>query len=172
MESAMKVIISIRQQQGAAMVVGLVMLLVMTLLGVSSMSTSTTELKIANNLQTYNTAFQVAESTIHILVDPQNVTVDWTSTESAPVTLTGVHSATLSNGTVIEADAIVQYQQCQVNPDGEGLRGDGTFNGESDNRKATVHDLTVTGRTLSPGGVEIATKSGILVGKKTLGAGC
>lgn len=66
---------AIKNQNGAALIVGLIVLLVMTLLGVSSMSSITTELKIANNSQTHMTAFQVAASGINAALDEASTIV-------------------------------------------------------------------------------------------------
>ncbi|MFT5501208.1 MAG: type IV pilus assembly protein PilX [Woeseiaceae bacterium] len=49
-------------QSGAALVVGLVLLVVVTVLAVSGMNTATTELAMARNDQNYENAFQAAES--------------------------------------------------------------------------------------------------------------
>ncbi len=49
-------------QRGAALIVGLVLLMVVTILAVSGMSTATTELAIARNAQNYENAFQAAET--------------------------------------------------------------------------------------------------------------
>lgn len=54
-----------QQQKGVALVLGLVMLLVLTIMGVSSMSNTTLELKIACNSQTHNDAFQAAMSCVN-----------------------------------------------------------------------------------------------------------
>lgn len=51
-------------QQGAALIVSLVILLVMTVLGIGALSTSTLEEKIVFNSQDWNEAFQLAESGI------------------------------------------------------------------------------------------------------------
>ena len=50
------------KQQGAALVVGLVLLVVVTVLAVSGMNTATTELAMARNDQNYENAFQAAET--------------------------------------------------------------------------------------------------------------
>ena len=49
-------------QQGAALIVGLLLLVVITILAVSGMNTATTELAMARNDQTYENVFQAAES--------------------------------------------------------------------------------------------------------------
>jgi type IV pilus assembly protein PilX len=49
-------------QSGAALVVGLVLLVVVTVLAVSGMNTATTELAMARNNQNYENAFQAAET--------------------------------------------------------------------------------------------------------------
>lgn len=63
-------------QQGAVLVVALVMLMVLTLIGVSSMSNSSLELKVASNAQQSNIAFQAAQSRIAFASkdDPLNPT--------------------------------------------------------------------------------------------------
>jgi hypothetical protein len=54
------------RQQGAALVVGLILLVVVTVLAISGMNTATTELAIARNDQNYENAFQAAETGIEI----------------------------------------------------------------------------------------------------------
>ncbi len=50
------------KQTGAALIVGLLLLVVITVLAVSGMSTATTELAMARNDQNYENAFQAAET--------------------------------------------------------------------------------------------------------------
>ncbi len=52
----------LRQQRGAALVVGLLLLVVITVLAISGMNTATTELAMARNDQNYENAFQTAEA--------------------------------------------------------------------------------------------------------------
>ncbi|MDH3275212.1 MAG: pilus assembly PilX N-terminal domain-containing protein [Gammaproteobacteria bacterium] len=52
----------IQKQQGAALIVGLILLVVITVLAVSGMNTATTELAMARNDQNYENAFQAAET--------------------------------------------------------------------------------------------------------------
>jgi type IV pilus assembly protein PilX len=51
-----------RKQNGAALVVGLILLVVVTVLAISGMNTATTELAMARNDQNYENAFQAAET--------------------------------------------------------------------------------------------------------------
>ncbi len=51
-----------KRQQGAALIVGLLLMVVITVLAVSGMNTATTELTMARNDQTYETTFQAAET--------------------------------------------------------------------------------------------------------------
>ena len=55
-----------KRQQGAALVVGLILLVVVTVLAISGMNTATTELALARNDQNYENAFQAAETGIEI----------------------------------------------------------------------------------------------------------
>ena len=49
-------------QNGAALVVGLILMVVITVLAISGMNTATTELAMARNDQNYENAFQAAET--------------------------------------------------------------------------------------------------------------
>lgn len=53
-----------RKQRGAALIVGLILLVVVTVLAISGMNTATTELAMARNDQNYENAFQAAETGI------------------------------------------------------------------------------------------------------------
>ena len=66
------------RQQGAALVIGLLLLVVITTLAVSGMNTATTELAMARNDQNYEFAFQAAETGLEQAMavgrwDPDNV---------------------------------------------------------------------------------------------------
>jgi len=50
------------KQHGAALVIGLILMVVMTVLAISGMNTATTELAMARNDQNYENAFQAAET--------------------------------------------------------------------------------------------------------------
>jgi type IV pilus assembly protein PilX len=52
------------RQRGAALVVGLILLMVITLLAISGMNTATVELQMAGNMQFAQNAFQAAETGI------------------------------------------------------------------------------------------------------------
>ena len=56
----------LHQQQGAVLVMALVMLTVLTLIGVSSMNSSTIEMKVSSNTQQHDIAFQAAQGIIGI----------------------------------------------------------------------------------------------------------
>ncbi len=58
----MKIFNKSQRQDGAALVVGLVLLVVITVLAISGMNTATTELAMARNDQNYENAFQAAET--------------------------------------------------------------------------------------------------------------
>jgi len=56
------------RQQGAALVVGLILLLVLTLLAISGMTTASLELQMAGNEQYQERAFQAADAGIELIV--------------------------------------------------------------------------------------------------------
>lgn len=53
-----------KRQQGAVLIVALIMLLVMTLIGVTGLSSTTMEERMAGNMREVNTAFQAAEAAL------------------------------------------------------------------------------------------------------------
>jgi len=76
----MNTTIKIQKQQGAALIVGLILLVVITVLAVSGMNTATTELAMARNDQNYENAFQAAETGLEgALAQGQFATVGGTS---------------------------------------------------------------------------------------------
>ena len=82
-------------QNGAALVVGLVLLVVVTVLAVSGMNTATTELAMARNDQSYENAFQAAETGLELALAtrrystqaPVVVAQDITANESVAVSV-------------------------------------------------------------------------------------
>lgn len=60
----MKTMTIATRQQGAALIIGLILLVVVTVLAIAGMNTATTELAIARNDQSYENAFQAAETGI------------------------------------------------------------------------------------------------------------
>jgi type IV pilus assembly protein PilX len=64
------------RQSGAALVVGLLLLLVLTILAISGMTTATLELQMAGNEQYQERAFQAAESGIEQAIDAGIYTTD------------------------------------------------------------------------------------------------
>lgn len=71
-----------RKQNGAALIVGLVLLMVLTLLAISGMSTSTTEVSMAQNARYTQNAFQSAETGIGIAIASKN----WSTTTAITIT--------------------------------------------------------------------------------------
>lgn len=55
-------------QTGATLIVGLVLLLVLTVVGISGMNTATMEITMASNMQFQQDAFQAAEDAIDIAI--------------------------------------------------------------------------------------------------------
>ncbi len=72
-----------RRQHGAVLITALVMLLVLTMLGLSTMSTTVVEERMVANSQVVNTSFQVAESALAQAVnDEQGINLRYT--EASP----------------------------------------------------------------------------------------
>jgi type IV pilus assembly protein PilX len=84
-----------KRQQGAALIISLMLLVVITILAVSGMNTATTELAMARNDQTYENAFQAAETGLENALaqgnfstaEPVNVPLPPTTYEVVSVTI-------------------------------------------------------------------------------------
>lgn len=64
---------TLRQQNGAALIVGLILMLVLTVLGVSGMTVSVLGLTMASNAQFQQNTFQAAETGIDVTLDTANL---------------------------------------------------------------------------------------------------
>ncbi len=84
-----------KQQHGAALIVGLLLLLVITVLAVSGMNTATTELAMARNDQLYENAFQAAETGLENALAQNSFSTGAPVVISPPQTTYEVVSATI-----------------------------------------------------------------------------
>ena len=95
-----------RSQHGAALIVGLILLVVITVLAVSGMNTATTELAMARNDQNNENAFQAAETGL------EQALAQATFNTVNPVTLT----QTINSGHD-QITVIVTYENATMVPD-------------------------------------------------------
>lgn len=86
-----------RRQHGAALVVGLILLLVLTVLAIASVGTSTMDLKMAANAQYAANAFQATERGIDvaILTTAPNTTTPLVTVNNQPAGPTDTYSYTM-----------------------------------------------------------------------------
>ena len=83
---------SINRQSGAALIVGLILMLVLTVLGVSGMSVSVFGLTMASNAQFELETFQAAETGIDFTID--NANLNTTATQNfTPAYTDGTYTA-------------------------------------------------------------------------------
>ena len=156
---------NITKQKGAALVIGLLMLLVMTLLGVSSMSTTTTALKMSVNTQIQNSAFQVAATVLNQSLvshtDPAQ-RVDWAEYSGGELPVNSITELTASaTGSLVntQMSATVQYIGCDSNPIGDSRGG------------ALIHKIVGTGAITNGVGNAISTSIQAM-GVQSPAAGC
>jgi Tfp pilus assembly protein PilX len=95
----MKVIMNRRQQHGAALVIGLMMMVALTLIGVTTMGMSSMELRMASNAQNKSNAFQAAEAGLEIGLGRTNAENITTAQPIAPPTL--VNATAMINSTFV-----------------------------------------------------------------------
>lgn len=82
-QKARKLPVVRKVQSGAALVIGLLLLLVLTVLAITGITTATLELQMAGNQQYQERAFQAAETAIEQAIETAtfNTTVPYTVTE-------------------------------------------------------------------------------------------
>ena len=147
--------ISIHKQGGAALIIGLIILMTLTLIGVSSMGSMTTQLKIAANSQDYNTAFQGAAAGIATVQgDP---TIDWTDISGGVQTRN--YTAPDNSSTAV---ANVTYADCRVITLGYSLTS--TWRG-------VIHEIDSTGTALD-GALNPISQNIQVLGQQTVRPGC
>ena len=61
-----KIVIQINHKEGAVLIISLIMLLLLTIIGVTAIQTSSLEEKMAGNMRDQNLAFQAAESALRV----------------------------------------------------------------------------------------------------------
>ena len=97
--------INSKKQDGAALVIGLILLVVITVLAISGMSTATTELAMARNDQYSENAFQAAEQGLAIVLGKGT----FNTRNAAPVT------QMLSSNEAVTTQ--IQYEDSSIVPD-------------------------------------------------------
>ncbi|KZY44995.1 MULTISPECIES: PilX N-terminal domain-containing pilus assembly protein [unclassified Oleiphilus] len=75
--------LNLARQKGAVLVVSLIILLLMTLIGVASMSSSIMQEKMASNAQNNNATFQAAENAVSGLINKVIIDKDTTELDEA-----------------------------------------------------------------------------------------
>lgn len=121
-----------RLQNGAALVVGLVLLLVITMLAVSSMNTSTVQLMMSGNKQFAESAFQAAETGINRALMAGSFNTKLVNTVPEALVSTAYGRAKVASETAFEAST-------PVPGGGFSIGGDDTF-------KAYHFEVVSTGR--------------------------
>ncbi len=114
MSTKFQAMIDRKQQQGAVLVVGLLLLVVITILAVSGMNTATTELAMARNDQTYENAFQAAETGLEVALAQGNFS---TAVNVVVTPVIGTHEV---------ISAVITYEDSTLVPDRAFSLGSGS----------------------------------------------
>ena len=142
------------RQHGAALVVGLILLVVVTVLAVSGMNTATTELAIARNDQNYENAFQAAETGLE-----EAIALGGFSTSGPPVQITN------DINTNDSVQAVGQYENSTIVPDKAVSLGVGSgIAAYHFNVTATAESVRQSGGTTDRDASAVHTQSFYVVG--------
>ena len=115
----------LKNQSGAALLVALVMMIVITLIGLASIFSSTFEIRLSGNKRGSTNAFYAADSGIQaVAVDPQNF--DLTGQYDASGKYVYPKDSSKPNPT--EADIVINYVSSQSGaPKGLGMSATGSY---------------------------------------------
>lgn len=127
------------KQRGAVLILALVMLTVLTLIGVSSMSRSSLELKVASNAQQHNIAFQAAQSRLAFIAKDDSINpINYLIADTTIVqTCNLVNNCPSGNGWVATANVV--YLDCG--------KGSGSSLESGKGFSYRIFEITVTGET-------------------------
>jgi hypothetical protein len=118
MNKAINTLPNHQRQQGAALIVGLVLMTVLTLLAVSTMRTSTLELAMAGNAQYHEQATQMAESGIRDAISRiNNNEIDLDAVDGWLINYSEVVQAP-DAGTLGRYEVTISFKQVGKPPDG------------------------------------------------------
>ena len=117
MKMNFQALIDRKRQQGAALIIGLLLLVVITILAVSGMNTATTELAMARNNQTYENAFQSAETGLETALAQGN----WNTATNIVVTPPPTSSYEVVTATVQFEDSTLVPDQAFSLGSGSGI---------------------------------------------------
>jgi type IV pilus assembly protein PilX len=169
--SRQPICINRQNQKGVALVVGLIVLLIMTLLGITSMSSSTTELKAANNMQNYNLAAEAAETALDIVLDPDFGGIIWDSTTPQTLAHVAYYDPALSSvtGGSLDVPVTATFTDCSKVLIGYSMTESGQ-DGES-SIHGMVLDVSASASVVSTFGTNLSN-SKRLRGIQTVVLGC
>lgn len=150
-----------QKQAGVVLVMALVMLTVLTLIGVSAMSRSTLEMKVASNMQQHNVAFQAAQSRLAFAgsddaSNPINYLIAIPDLDNPPV-----QTCDLADGCVDGADwvaaATVNFTDCGKGI-GSSLESGKGFSYRTFEIEATGETLTGSSRSIQTSAIRYPVK--------------
>ncbi len=133
---------TLNKQKGVVLVIGLLMLLVITIVGVTAMSSTTSNERMAANNQFQTISFQAAESAIHSVARPQELSPALISFPNPRATQNFAYDIDMNNAgaTTVNVQASADIQFC-----GE-MDSIGTQLGsKSINIKERIYDVFGTG---------------------------
>ena len=109
------------KQRGAALITALMMLVILTMLGLSSMNTTTMEERMAANSQEVNRAFQTASTGLEMAFDDA-ASFDTSNTVASPYSLTNDEIGASGSDYAYTAEAQYRstFQQMTAPPRGSG----------------------------------------------------
>jgi type IV pilus assembly protein PilX len=124
-------------QRGAALVIGLILMLVLTVLGVSGMTMAISELTMASNAQVQQNAFQAAETGIDLVLEQRNFIT--TGPVVVPLTPLGDGTYSVTSTQSFQSETLVPIGGFSFG-EVEAFHFDITSTGNGPDNAASVHN--------------------------------
>lgn len=144
-----------RRQQGIVLVVGLVFLLVLTIIGVTSLRTTTLQERMAGNLQQRTVAFQDAEARISRLIDSLNATSINLSTND---TCDETNIDPDTNPDSVNANAVSSYYTC---PEYLGSATVGRLTDSAEGAQTSLLHFRIKSKSTTVGNATVTVQQGV-----------
>lgn len=146
-----------QDQAGAVLVVSLVLLLVLTLMGVSSMSLTSSELKISSNQQARNNAYEAGLSMLENV--KQNPLINWKWIPATPSVNVVFDTKTLTGSQYSGTADVVFVNYCKKLSAGMSLTIDSDQGDSSSMFARLVQEVRATGTAFNSSGDTLSTSS-------------
>lgn len=144
----------LKDEGGAALILAITVLIVLTVIGVAALNTSSLQVKMIHNVRLYNTAFYRADGSLNVAVPVVEEILYLRGFSAAPFNFEGSANVVVNDidfhdeAVVVDSDGVYKGFDAVDFPEGtedSGDDGDGDRSNDLGNATATNPDIVVSG---------------------------